>query len=731
LEKFIRRVPIRSEGEIEVIYSKYCIRAASLLVVLPLILSAQLPQNQIEQNNVVALKNWATPLYWRPNPAEKAAARGPVPLGPPPAAMPMDALIFVAITPCRLVDTRGGLQFNGSITPFDGPSIQPGIPGITTFPVQSPAEAIANTLPAPCGTIPAIAAAYSLNMVVIPHGGLAADYVTIWPAGGTQPIVATLNDYQGGIVGNAAIVGAGSPLGGLSVYSSGPAVIDLVIDMNGYFAAPTDLAGNTGIGAGTLTVNTGTGNTATGASALQLNNSGSGNTANGYQAMQDNTAGGFNTAIGYAALQGNLTGANNMAIGAGALESNTGGSSNTASGDAALQLNTTGQYNTASGVYALGKNLVGNGSTASGYQALYNNTVSSNTAFGFEALEANTLGAGNTASGYQALEANIIGQNNTASGYQALELNTADFNTASGYQALLNNGVGISNTASGAFALTANTSGGENIAIGVQALSSNSLGSSDTATGFQALMNSLANGNTGTGSLALLADTTGQYNTAFGANAGSANVSGNDNIAIGQNAGSMAPTSNSDTIYIGSLGSGSDTPGSIQIGLAAGEAGGTIQIGSAQTGGTFIAGITGGIVTDVGVYVNTTTGRLGITPSSERFKEQITDMGDSSSKLLELRPVNFFYKPEFDNGSHLLQYGLIAEDVAKVYPELVAHDKNGEILSIKYQLLAPMLLNELQKQAAQNLQQAQDIRSLQDRLAALEADLPKATPADR
>ena len=93
-------------------------------------------------------------------------------------------------------------------------------------------------------------------------------------------------------------------------------------------------------------------------------------------------------------------------------------------------------------------------------------------------------------------------------------------------------------------------------------------------------------------------------------------------------------------------------------------------------------------------------------------------MGDSSSKLFELRPVNFFYKPEFDSGSHLLQYGLIAEDVAKVYPELVAYDKNGEILSIKYQLLAPMLLNEMQKQAAH-------IHSLEERLAALEALLGK------
>jgi hypothetical protein len=98
-------------------------------------------------------------------------------------------------------------------------------------------------------------------------------------------------------------------------------------------------------------------------------------------------------------------------------------------------------------------------------------------------------------------------------------------------------------------------------------------------------------------------------------------------------------------------------------------------------------------------------------------------MGDSNSKLIELRPVNFFYKPEFDNGSHLLQYGLIAEDVAKVYPELVAYDKNGEILSIKYQLLAPMLLNELQKQA-------QEIRSLEDRLAAVQAGLPSGASVE-
>ncbi len=103
-------------------------------------------------------------------------------------------------------------------------------------------------------------------------------------------------------------------------------------------------------------------------------------------------------------------------------------------------------------------------------------------------------------------------------------------------------------------------------------------------------------------------------------------------------------------------------------------------------------------------------------------------MGDSSSKLLQLRPVTFFYKPQYDDGSHALQYGLIAEEVAKLYPDMVGYDKDGQPSSVKYQSLAPMLLNEVQKQNAQlkkqaevnQLQQEQN-RKLEDRLAALEA----------
>src|SRR6202034_342260 len=113
------------------------------------------------------------------------------------------------------------------------------------------------------------------------------------------------------------------------------------------------------------------------------------------------------------------------------------------------------------------------------------------------------------------------------------------------------------------------------------------------------------------------------------------------------------------------------------------------QIGTqgTQTGGTYVAGIYGATASSgVEVLVNS-SGQLGTVLSSGRFKEQITDMGDTSSKLLDLRPVNFFYKPDYDDGSHLLQYGLIAEEVAKIYPEMVAYGHDGQVLTVKYQLL--------------------------------------------
>ena len=129
-----------------------------------------------------------------------------------------------------------------------------------------------------------------------------------------------------------------------------------------------------------------------------------------------------------------------------------------------------------------------------------------------------------------------------------------------------------------------------------------------------------------------------------------------------------------------------------------------------------MAGVSGVNVSGVPVMVDP-TGQLGTVSSSRRFKEDIQDMGDASSGLLRLRPVIFRYKQPYQDGSKPVDYGLIAEEVAQVYPDLAVKGADGQIETVQYQKLTPMLLNELQKQAEQ-------IRSLEDRLAALEALLP-------
>jgi hypothetical protein len=310
-------------------------------------------------------------------------------------------------------------------------------------------------------------------------------------------------------------------------------------------------------------------------------------------------------------------------------------------------------------------------------------------------LVQNTSGDDNTAIGLGALGENTTGSYNTASGAVALADNTTGYyNTASGYAALENNTIGYFNTAIGYQALQANTASGE------------MAGSGNTAIGYQALLNNTIGGN----------------NIGIGYQALYSNIDGTNNIAIGLEAASSVSGSPINNIHIGNIGASADTN--------------VIRIGSAQTGGTYIAGIYGGTpgIPNYLVCVDF-NGNLGSTgcssaPSSRRFKEQIADMGDSSSKILQLRPVTFLYKPQYDDGSHALQYGLIAEEVAEIYPEMVGYDKDGQISSVKYQLLAPMLLNEVQKQHAEaekQKQRAQEqdetIRRLAARLSALEAVL--------
>src|ERR1035441_8749519 len=189
----------------------------------------------------------------------------------------------------------------------------------------------------------------------------------------------------------------------------------------------------------------------------------------------------------------------------------------------------------------------------------------------------------------------------------------------------------------------------------------NTAGNYNTASGYYALLQNNGSYNTASGDQALVGNTTGSYNTASGYEALSSNASGSYNTAIGQSAG-FYPTG-SYNIMIGHQGLAADDH--------------IIRIGDVQTQ-TFIAGISGVNVSGVPVLVSS-SGQLGIASSSRRFKEEIHDMGDVTADLMRLRPVTFRYKQPFEDASQPIQYGLIAEEVAEVYPELVVHSADGKI----------------------------------------------------
>jgi hypothetical protein len=208
----------------------------------------------------------------------------------------------------------------------------------------------------------------------------------------------------------------------------------------------------------------------------------------------------------------------------------------------------------------------------------------------------------------------------------------------------------------------------------------------------------------------------GTGNTFSGYHAGNANTTGVGNIDIGYNSGSNNATDNNN-IYIGNTGTSGESS-TIRIG-------GDDGLGYGAQTNTYISGIYGSTSTSgVPVYVNS-NGQLGTQTSSSRFKEEVRDMGDSTSALMRLRPVTFIYKPQYDNGSRTLQYGLIAEEVAKVYPELVAYDKDGEPYTVRYQYLNTMLLNEVQKQYHRAESEAQVIHAQEQKIDELEHRLEK------
>ena len=395
--------------------------------------------------------------------------------------------------------------------------------------------------------------------------------------------------------------------------------------------------GNTADGVGVLTsLTSGAWNSGYGYQALLTLTTGSLNTATGLRALRDNN-GDANTANGMMALQSNTIGVENVAVGAQALVFNIDGASNTAAGTQALFSNTSGSGNCAFGQWAQAFNTVGVTSNAFGYGALFNNDTTANNAFGFSALASNVTGPNNSAFGDLALVTNVI----------------ATANCAFGNEALLNNdstaaGLGNGNNAFGFQALTSNTDGETNGAFGTFALLNNQTGEWNNAFGFGALG----------------ANVTGSFNTAIGDSAG-LSIDGSGNVCIGEGVFGNAGVDNE--TYIRNVW---------------------------FTSQPFLAG-TNDVVT---VRAD---GRLGfaqnLVPSSRRYKHDIKPMDQSSEVLFRLKPVTFRYNKDLDPAERP-RWGLVAEDVQAVNPDLIVRNREGKVDSVLWEAVYAMMLNEFLKE---------------------------------
>ena len=320
----------------------------------------------------------------------------------------------------------------------------------------------------------------------------------------------------------------------------------------------------------------------------------------------------------------------------------------------------------------------GNGnSAAEDVDALNASTTGSdNTAHGWSSLSSNTTGSFNTANGRQALYGNTVGDNNTAVGFQALYNNLGGSqNTATGSEALMNT-IGYYNTANGFQALRTNDLGQGNVANGIQALYSNTAGNQNTAEGAYALhLNTMGAFNTASGTLALFHNTTGRHNTAIGDSAGLDLTTGDGNVCIGYDVRGVA--------------------------------------GEFDT--TRIRNIYSSLASERAVYV-TSDNKLGTLLSTRRVKEDIKPMEKASETILSLKPVTFRYKKEVEpNGA--IQFGLVAEEVAEVDPDLVIFDKGGKPESVRYEAINAMLLNEFLKEHKKVEEQQTMVRQLKSEAA--------------
>ena len=430
----------------------------------------------------------------------------------------------------------------------------------------------------------------------------------------------------------------------------------------------TEALCNLSVGDNANPLHGGTGVTAIGENAL-ANTIGSVNTAVGCNALEENITGHSNVAVGYASLTNNINGTNNVSIGSRSLEDNLIGSSNVSIGVAAMLNSTSSNANIAIGVSAL-------------QNSLSNTVANTNIAIGQRSMQLFSIGTNNVAVGFETL-LNGSGTNNVAIGTSAMRDASGPENVAIGRGAMQTAPSSDANVAIGRFTMLSCTKSSNNVAIGRGAMTSAAGSTDNVAIGNLAMQNNNnAIYNVAIGYHAMQLATGLQRSIAIGRNALVSNMSGVNNIAIGDLAGQNLAGNEINDIYIGN------------VGVAAEK--GTIRIGTAgsQTG-CYIAGIRGvttTIVNAIPVLISS-AGQLGTVSSSKRYKKDIQDIEDESEKMLQLRPVTFSYI--HDDASHK-QYGLIAEEVNDVYPELVVH-QDDQAYTVNYMALIPLLLKQVQR----------------------------------